>query len=825
MSDKIHCSSPFSLLIFEQMKKISAILLLFFCLSWTNANAQEIDSLLILIENAPNDSAKAANLNKLAWKYMFSKPDTSTIISTSALTAATQAGNDKLIINALNGRATSYAVMGEFDRSLFGFREAEAMAKKIDDPNELAMVQNNIGLVFWNQGKLQEAVGSYKQSLDNFAKLGELKVGSANAYNNLGLLYNDLGKSDSALISYTKALEIFDSLEIENRGVANTYNNIGIIYKEQGNLPNALDYYLKALKVYESIDDQSEGFANTLNNIGIIYKEQKEYSKALEYYEKATAAFKSISENSAGLANTMNNIGIVYRLQNQEDKALEFYHKALEIQENLGEKSIGMASSLTNIGTIKESQGKKEEAIKYFEDAFAIQKEIGDAKGIANSLFFIGNLNIENKQLKLGIEQCQESLDMAKELGLLEVKMKACDCLADAYERMNNSTKAYSYFKQFIAYRDSLNNQENTRAITQKAMNYEFEKIQYQDSLQRAEIEKRRALEQREKDLEKEAEIQRQRVYTVAGGVGFILMLGLAFVLFRGYKNKQKANEIITAQKEEVEAQKKVVEEQKTAVEEQKEIIEEKNREIVDSISYAKRIQSAILPSESTLKSILPEAFVLFEPKDIVSGDFYWVDEKDGKSFFAAVDCTGHGVPGAMVSVVGHNGLNRVLNEFGIQEPAKMLDKLNELVEQTFESSTESVKDGMDMAICVIDRKKMELQFAGANNPLYLIRDGELIEYKADKQPIGKFDYRKPFTNHVIELKENDSIYIFSDGFADQFGGEKGKKFMYKPFKRLLSELSSKDIPEQKERLLDAFYNWKGELEQIDDVCVFGVRI
>jgi serine phosphatase RsbU (regulator of sigma subunit) len=369
-------------------------------------------------------------------------------------------------------------------------------------------------------------------------------------------------------------------------------------------------------------------------------------------------------------------------------------------------------------------------------------------------------------------------------------------------------------------------------------MQYEFQRIQYKDSLKRAEQAKRLALEQKQKDLEKEAEIERQRVYTVAGGVGFMLMLGLAFVLFRGYKNKQKANEIIFAQKEEVELQKELAEQQKS-------IVEEKNHEIVDSINYAKRIQNTILPSNEQIKKLLPDSFVIFKPKDIVSGDFYWCDEKDDYVFFSAVDCTGHGVPGALVSVVGHNGLNRAIHEYGLTEPAEILNKLNEIVKQTFSHTSDSIKDGMDLALCRLDKKKMELQYAGANNPLYIIRqskdptlenlsdrlmelenqDAVLYEIKADKQPIGSYEYSKPFTNQVIKLSQNDTIYVFSDGFADQFGGMKGKKFMYKPFKRLLLTLFGAKMDQQKIDLDHAFNEWKGEMEQIDDVCIMGIKI
>ena len=272
---------------------------------------------------------------------------------------------------------------------------------------------------------------------------------------------------------------------------------------------------------------------------------------------------------------------------------------------------------------------------------------------------------------------------------------------------------------------------------------------------------------------------------------------------------------------------------EKKEVERQKHLVDEKNKEITDSITYAKRIQEAILPSRYSLSENLQNGFILFKPKDIVSGDFYWLEKQQEQLFFAAADCTGHGVPGAMVSVVCANSLSKALLEENLTTPGKLLDRTRELVVQRFEKSGEDVKDGMDISLCSLNfSKKSELsksfatlQWAGANNPLWIIRNNELIEYKANKQPIGKVDNPKPFTTHTIDLQKGDTIYIFTDGFADQFGGEKGKKLMYKPFKELLLSIQDKTMDEQKELLEEHFENWKGNLEQVDDVCVIGVRI
>lgn len=267
----------------------------------------------------------------------------------------------------------------------------------------------------------------------------------------------------------------------------------------------------------------------------------------------------------------------------------------------------------------------------------------------------------------------------------------------------------------------------------------------------------------------------------------------------------------------------------------QKEEITKKNDEledlytqVTDSIKYAKRIQEAILPPDKNIKQFLPNSFVLFKPKDIVSGDFYWLHEKNGKTFFAAVDCTGHGVPGAFMSIVGYNLLENVITNNKILEPAPILDALNKGVTGTLHQSQEdsSTKDGMDISLCSIDYKTKELQYAGAYNPLYLVRKGEISEINADKFPIGSYvSKEKTFTNNIVQLQKDDNIYICTDGYADQFGGPKGKKFLIKRFRELLLSISSLSIEEQKRKLDKTIEEWRGTHEQVDDILVIGMTI
>ena len=304
------------------------------------------------------------------------------------------------------------------------------------------------------------------------------------------------------------------------------------------------------------------------------------------------------------------------------------------------------------------------------------------------------------------------------------------------------------------------------------------------------------------------AENKNQKYLLMGGSIAMIALLILIGILYKNDKSKKRVNKILHVKNQEV---------------------LNKNREIVDSIKYAKRLQQAILPSEEVISEVLEDAFILYLPKDIVSGDFYWVAKKDDNSFFATVDCTGHGVPGAFMSIIGFNGLNQAINEYNITSPAKILDFLNKSVSDTLHQQevNATVRDGMDISLCSFNQTSKMLSFSGAYNHLYIIRNNEFIVYKADKQPVGTFVDQKltPFTQHDIQLQSGDAIYVFTDGYVDQFGGEQGKKLKLKHFKKILLDNQSLTVKEQKDELTKQFTNWKKREEQVDDVLVLGFKV
>ncbi|MCB9364264.1 MAG: tetratricopeptide repeat protein [Flavobacteriales bacterium] len=654
----------------------------------------------------------------------------------------------------------------------------------------------------------------------DFSKTKGLKKYMATAVNIQGASWAGRGEYAEAIKYYNKSLKLREEID-DKDGIAKSLCNIGIIYKNQGDIPKALVYYHKSLKIQEQLGNK-DGIAAALTNIGIIYKGQEDFTNAMEYYTRSLKIREELND-TRGLGYELNNIAILYVKQKDFESAFLNYNKALNLFESINDKK-GQALSLVNIGSAYEEQGDLNTALANYTRSVEIRKTIGDKRGITRGLQNIANiyykLGIYNKAIDFG----SQSLKMANDLKLPSEIRDAAETLYKSYKTTGNQAQALKNYELYILMKDSLVNDDIKNELIKQEYQIKEDSIRVQQ-------EKKDALakaEQKRKDDIAQKETEKKNLLITAGILGSILGLIFTLLIFNRLQITRK---------------------QKVIIEEQKLIVEEKNTEILDSIKYAKRIQSAILPPDKLVKEYLPESFILYKPKDIVAGDFYWMESSssvsskggetpfplgragDGIVLFAAADCTGHGVPGAMVSVVCNNGLNRAVREYGLTDPGLILNKTREIVIEEFEKSDDDVKDGMDIALCSLSTVSSsngvyrELSYAGANNPLWIIRNGEILETKADKQPIGKHTENIPFTTHSFELQKGDTIYIFSDGYVDQFGGEKGKKLKTKAFKELLLNIQNKDMESQKTILNNVFEDWKGNLSQIDDVCIIGVRI
>lgn len=615
---------------------------------------------------------------------------------------------------------------------------------------------------------------------------------------------------DSSIFYSTKALKLAKKINYVS-GEGKSYNYMGVAYYYKGNYPLALEKFLAHLKTTEALNDKN-GMSVSLQSIGNIYYLQRNYKLALNYYLKSLTITEELNDIRA-LSGLYNNIGNVYNDQDEYILALEFYKKSLSISEELQDKQ-GMAETYQNIANIYSNQKIYKQSLEYHLKSLLIKEELADKYDMAESFINIGMVYYKQKSFSNAIEYQKKALALAKELNTLELLKFSYECLALNYEETGNYKEAFHYHELYSQTKDSLLNKENFEEMANMKANFEIEKKEREhDLLTRA------------KELEQKAALDKQKMisWSLSGGGGFVLLLAL--IALRGYNQKKKANKEITSQKE---------------------MIEQKNIDIMDSIYYAQRIQKAILTPDNYLNKHLTEAFILNRPKDIVSGDFLWAFKSpDEKMIVAVADCTGHGVPGAFMSLIGTSKLNEIVIERKITAPEKILNQLREEVihslnpeqaEEVFQqdqhqmreflSSFNSIKDGMDIAICCYDLNNMTLQYSGANNSIYLIRNNTLIKYKADKFPVGKYDgENKPFTGHQVQLEKGDTIYSFTDGYADQFGGKRGKKFKYKQFQELLLSIQNNSLNKQKEILEEAIENWKGNLEQVDDICVVGIKI
>jgi serine phosphatase RsbU (regulator of sigma subunit) len=613
---------------------------------------------------------------------------------------------------------------------------------------------------------------------------------------------------DTAFILAEEEVKLAQKHRLKN-WEAKALNAVGATYQIRGDFPRAIDSYQNSLRIREMMHDK-QGISSALTNIGSIYISLDDFDKAEEYELKALALFEELN-NKAGIASVTNNLGIIYGNFAQFEKSLEYAAKSLKMYKELGDKE-GILATTANIGETYTSLKKYDIALEYLLASLKMADEQGNvprAVGIRND---IGRAYQVQKKFDLAIKYFQESKEMAAEIDDYEAIRSAASVLHLIYKQLNNPSKALENHELYVRMRDSLEKAATEKEIMRKEMQFIYGRKAEEDSLKN--LEERKV--QNALILAKNAQIEQDRTQKLALIGGLCLLVISGGIMYNRYRL--------------ISQQKKIIEHKNKETEEQKIVIEEKQKEILSSISYAKRLQEAILPPKNLITEHLPKSFILYQPKDIVAGDFYWFHPlNEDEILIAAADCTGHGVPGAMVSVVCSNAMNRTVKEFNISDPGKILDKTRDLVVETFERSESEVKDGMDISLISLkpdkESRKATIKWAGANNPLWLVKDGKLVEIMPSKQAIGRVDNPAPYTTHAFELNSGDMIYIFTDGYADQFGGPQGKKFKYNKLNELVLDIHHLHVREQQNRLEIAFFEWKGKLEQVDDVCIIGICV
>ena len=708
---------------------------------------------------------------------------------------------------------------------------------------------------------------------DQFQQLGEEHANSkflSKAYTFKAEIAEKKAEYDNAIKYYEQAQKVY-AVKKDTFNTSEVLKCLGRVYSEKNDFANAIKYYLESDALKEILNDQ-KGKASIYNSIGALYYDEENYKEALAYYQKSLKIAEDLDFKFAiGILHM--NIGNIYNqldstnyfvidsvLQSDSirtQKAKEHFLISLQISEDLN-NLVGMSNAYSSLGTTDSTM-----AIEYFKKALAVRQKIGDVRGQWEALKNIAATYYLKKDYQQAQVYAQEALDIAIDNKILTSEQKSYNQLSNIYRNLENYKLAYQTLDSYVYLKDTLDKAKKESDFAQLARKWNYEKKEKENQLLTT-----------AKELD-EARIAKQRLYLWASGLGLLLFSFLIFFILRGYAQKRKANILLTEQKQQITTaneelnqqaeelhllnenlnqQNEEITAQRDEIEKQKDIVEEIHHEISESINYATRLQGAILPEEKVLKKYLAEHFVLLKPKDKVSGDFYWWTHIENHTIITAADCTGHGVPGAFMSMLGASFLREIVEKEFVTHTGVILRKLRreiiKALKQTGEAGTQ--KDGMDMALISINHENNTVQFSGANNPLYIITSDELrmvsgeksnlvklcdnsklkietsklfYEVKPDKMPIAIYEKMDAFTTHEIQLAQGDILYMFSDGFADQFGGPKGKKFKYKPFKRLLLENADKPMTEQKEILNQAFEDWKGNLEQIDDVVVLGIKI
>jgi serine phosphatase RsbU (regulator of sigma subunit)/tetratricopeptide (TPR) repeat protein len=593
--------------------------------------------------------------------------------------------------------------------------------------------------------------------------------GLANAYNTMGECFHTYQMYVDAIENYLKAETQYKETKGREGNLIKLYNNLGMCYSQLNLHKDALHYQEKAVVLIKEFGDRGD-LGRILNNLFISYKHLKEYKKAEEAYKEAYAIFKE--ENfERGQAILNGNMATLFIIYQEYDSAITYTKKALEYGEKIGDN---FSISMNNLNLA---------------EVYNCKKEHKKAEILMNI-----SANALEKVIITGVKDSYSNNSTTKLLSAIYKEF------SNTYFLLGKYKEAYETRLNYETLNDSLFNSDLAQKLSESETKYK----NYQ-SLKEIDLLKK---EQELSDLQN----HKNRILLFSSSLIIILLLLLSGLFVQRFKAKNKINFELTKKNSEILLQKK---------------------EITDSINYAKRIQEAILPPTNFVNAVLPNSFIFYKPKDIVSGDFYWVDKVNDYTYFAAVDCTGHGVPGAMMSVLGFNLITQAVHEKDKKTPAEILGFLDWGVNKTLRQSDygSTVKDGMDLALCCLNNKTLELQYAGVQNPLYVViqteNGSELKEIKADKSPIGinNNGVIDVYSNHTIQLKRGDCVYIFSDGYADQMGGEKGKKFMYKPLRNLLISIANKEIPEQFKIIEHTFYNWKKDYDQIDDVLLIGVKV
>jgi tetratricopeptide (TPR) repeat protein len=747
------------------------------------------------------------------------------------------------------------------------FEEARAIAEKVQDKILLGEVYLKFAEFCAYKGNIEEAINFCQKSIAYYQTTSE-KEALQNAYHRLGTFYSQQGKPQKSLDAYFAALKLLREKKRED--IMGILSDIGNVYFNQGNFIEALSYYKQALQVSKTQQDFfAQGFC--LNNIGLVHNSLGNHDEALDFHLQALK-MREIAKTEEGISNSYNSIGRTYNYLGYPERGRLYIKKALEIDKKLGNKQ-AIAQATEFMATLLVNEKKYTEALGLFEEASKIKKDMGQILPMGINYNYIGNVYFRQRNFEKSIYyftkadslfQKAEAQDFAtttyiylakiyfemaqyaksKEFAhkalrsALKRKTKneivdASQILAQIHAQQGEYAQAYPFQQQALAYKDSLNVEEKNRRLLRMQAIFEFKQ-------QESEIKEK---EKENKKLKDDKNYTVRLQYVIVGVFSLLLLVlgGFAYFLWRNkrfneLKKQQLAqqNEEIMRQSTEINIQKEAIEKQNTELQNAHKKLSEANQELIDSINYAHRIQKAVLPTHEEIAKVLPNHFILYKPRNVVSGDFYWFSDKEKHTVMAVMDCTGHGIPGAFMSLIGNDILHEIVNLREILDPAQILTELKRRVNAVLKQHTTKGRDGMDIAICVIDHLPTEpdaernLYFASAHLTMLYFQERELLELEGSKIYIGGYDpddTERNFETKVLKLDKVTTCYLFSDGYQDQFGEGGKKKFTKKRLKNTIKDIHLLPPTLQSEILEETIDEWKGEGEQTDDIIIFGLNV
>jgi serine phosphatase RsbU (regulator of sigma subunit) len=680
----------------------------------------------------------------------------------------------------------SFPTHSQNPQRLDSLKKAYQAAK---DTSKLS-VYNEIANEYW--GSDPHILKRYADTMLQMAQKQKQPFWEAKAYNKLGVAFWQTSQFDSSIANYTKALNIYKSLK-KMDGIASCYNNIGLIYDHKGDFEKAIQYYFLALNIQRQREDEKE-IAILLSNISQLYRFENYLDKAWNYASKALKLSTKVG-NKQGMAENYQQLAVIAKLNYKNKLAEELVNKSLKLNLELGNES-GLSANYNTLGGLFVQMKQGSKALAFYEKSLKLSIENRNQGSTANNLTNISKLLLSNGDLTNSEKFAKRALEIGDSIGARLLVQDSYDLLSQIYEKKGDLKLAMRYYRRFANIRDSIFSEDSRMKIADAEARYERQRVEDQLKLVIQENQLR------------ELALSRNKMLLGVSMIGLLLLSVFAFLLYRAGMEKDKAKDEISKQKE---------------------IIELKNKDITDSIQYAKLFQNALLPEKKEFSSHLPNSFVFYKPKDIVSGDFYWIAEVKGKIVLVSADCTGHGVPGAFMSIIGVNLLDNVVKKSGITRPDEILAELGKRLARIMNHGENQTKlnDTIDISVVTINREKMTLRYAGAYSRMFFKgEEGVLKEYQGDNVPLASTrSSEMAYSLHRLDIQHGDTFYVFTDGFADQFGGKDNRKLFRKNFRNYLQSISEKPLKQQREELEAFFEHWKGENEQVDDVLVIGVRV